>query len=50
MHRTGNGQGMLAVLVSADLLVPYGPDRIELTAQAVQLLAGADADRPEHTT
>jgi hypothetical protein len=48
VHRNAILPGMLTVLVSADLLVPYGPDRVELTALAVQLLAGAD--RPEHTT
>ncbi len=38
---------MLAVLLSARLLAAYGLDRVELTSQAVQLLAVGDPDQAE---
>ena len=50
VHRNAIPARLLTVLVSADLLVPYGPGRVELTILAVQLLADSDPDRTEHTT
>jgi hypothetical protein len=47
VHRNAIPPRMLAVLLSARLLAPYGPDRVELTSQAVQLLAVGDPDQAE---
>jgi hypothetical protein len=47
VHRNAIAPRMIAVLLSARLLAPYGPDRVELTSVAVQFLAGGDPDRAE---
>ena len=47
VHRNAIPPKMLAVLLSARLLAAYGLDRVELTSQAVQLLAVGDPDQAE---
>jgi hypothetical protein len=47
VHRNAIPPKMLAVLLAARLLAAYGPDRVELTSQAVQLLAAGDPDQAE---
>jgi hypothetical protein len=47
VHRNAITSRMLAVLLSARLLTPFGSDRVELTSLAVQVLAGGDPERDE---